>query len=773
MSNQRSKPLHRRLRLERMEDRRLLSIGSGLDAEALASLSPKVSRDWFETLTQAIVEDLSNDAVTTAGQISESTSAPDTTCEILWQGKTVEVAADEWIVQLNTESTRIAGSVGRTTEIFATAPFETRVVCGLGIEGMILLETQTDVAITTIENWLADNSAVAYFEPNMVISACATTPNDPDFDELWGMNNTGQDGGTVDADIDAPEAWDITTGSSDIVVGVIDTGVDYTHPDLAANIWTNPGEIPGNGIDDDGNGFVDDVHGYDFANNDGDPMDDNGHGTHCAGTIAGVGNNGIGVTGVSWSSEIMALKWIAASGPSYISNAIRAIDYATMMRNDYGVDIRVTNNSWRDLSYAFSQALYTAISDSGDAGMLFVAAAGNDSAAIAVYPARYSLDNIISVAATDRNDDLAYFSNYGEESVDLAAPGVDVYSTVPGASYDYSDGTSMAAPHVAGVAALVWSKYPFATAEQIRDAVLEGVDPIASLNGLVATGGRLNAFGALESLGFQVAGSDPQYQSLVTTPPIDFTFDFSDDYNPGTVAASDLLVNGLAANTVTLTDSDTVVFHFTSSPVTTVGTQSMVISADSILRAGDGDPIDGWNGTFYYDTVPWAVDDSAGVMQNGIVEIDVLANDLEEVSGVGTPLSFQNLAQPAHGTAVWDVEFEQVVYTPNFDYVGTDTFTYVIGTPTGYQDSATVTVTVNGYDNSPHVTQVEIGNSAGMHIIETDRDYNTQLLPLDFDNGADRVKITFDRLIDNDNPDVVRNLLAVYGRSSGGWGGAS
>ncbi|NOZ19827.1 MAG: S8 family serine peptidase [Planctomycetes bacterium] len=168
-------------------------------------------------------------------------------------------------------------------------------VRGLGMIGQVLIET-TGAGSDVVEGWLGSNSNIAYFEPNMTLDAGAM-PNDPAFPQLWGLDNTGQTGGTPDADIDAPEAWQITTGGAGIVVAVIDTGVDYTHPDLAANIWTNPGEIPGNGIDDDGNGFVDDVHGYDFYNHDGDPFDDHSHGTHCAGTIAGVGNNGAGGAG--------------------------------------------------------------------------------------------------------------------------------------------------------------------------------------------------------------------------------------------------------------------------------------------------------------------------------------------------------------------------------------------------------------------------------------------------------------------------------------------
>jgi subtilisin family serine protease len=179
---------------------------------------------------------------------------------------------------------------------------------------------------------LAGTPGIAYVEPNYIIHASAI-PNDTRFSEQWALNNTGQTGGTADADIDAPEAWNLSTGSSSVVVGVIDTGVDYTHPDLAANIWTNPGEIPGDGIDNDGNGFIDDVHGWDFANNDNDPFDDNGHGTHVSGTIAATGNNNLGVAGVNWNAKIMALKFLDANGSGPTSGAVAAINYATMMRN--------------------------------------------------------------------------------------------------------------------------------------------------------------------------------------------------------------------------------------------------------------------------------------------------------------------------------------------------------------------------------------------------------------------------------------------------------
>ena len=249
-------------------------------------------------------------------------------------------------------------------------------------------------------------------------------PDDPRFTELWGMNNEGQTGGIEDADIDAPEAWDTQTGDSEVIVAVIDTGVDYRHPDLADNMWVNSGEIADNGIDDDENGYVDDVYGYDFFNYDGDPLDDHSHGTHCSGTIGGVGDNGIGVAGVAWDVRIMALKFLSADGYGDTWGAVDAIYYADMMGAD------VMSNSWG--GGPWEQMLYDAIANTD---VLFVAAAGNDSMDIdsgAFYPAAYDLPNILSVGATDHFDEVAWFSNWGQNNVDVFAPGDEVLSTVAG-----------------------------------------------------------------------------------------------------------------------------------------------------------------------------------------------------------------------------------------------------------------------------------------------------------------------------------------------------
>ncbi len=326
----------------------------------------------------------------------------------------------------------------------------------------------------------AEAAKIAYAEPDYIVYALAT-PNDPDFDELWGMNSSS------DVDIDAPEAWDVLTDASSVLIGVIDTGVDYTHDDLRANIWTNPGEVAGNGVDDDGNGFIDDVHGWDFYNDDFDPMDDHSHGTHCSGTIGGVGNNNIGVAGVCWNARIMGLKFLSGSGSGNSSDAVDGIYYAS------AAGVVVTSNSWGGGGY--SQSLVDAIEDAGSNDILFVAAAGNsgnDSDEAPLYPGAYDNDNIICVAATDSDDELASFSNYGLTTVDIGAPGVGIYSTVLGNDYDSFNGTSMATPHVAGSVALFRSLAGNLDAMTVKDRVLEVGDSISALQGRTVSGKRLN-----------------------------------------------------------------------------------------------------------------------------------------------------------------------------------------------------------------------------------------------------------------------------------------
>ncbi len=336
------------------------------------------------------------------------------------------------------------------------------------------------------------NPRVKYVEFNEILHIM-NTPNDPGLSSLWAMNNTGQTGGTPGIDIGALRAWDLTTGSSNVVVAVIDTGVDYNHPDLAANIWTNPGEIAGNGIDDDGNGFVDDVHGIDTYNNDADPMDDHNHGTHVSGTICAEGNNGIGVVGVNWYCKIMAVKFLGAGGSGTTDGAIKAIRYAKLM------GAKIMSNSWGGGGY--SQALADEINDAiVNYGVIFVAAAGNSGSnndVTPAYPANYP--GVIAVAAIDHNGNLAPWSSYGVNKVRLAASGVNIYSTVRNGGYATYSGTSMATPHVAGAVALIWSLYSAATREQVEARLLGGIMPLASLAGKVKTGGIVYLPNSLET----------------------------------------------------------------------------------------------------------------------------------------------------------------------------------------------------------------------------------------------------------------------------------
>ncbi|KAF0219218.1 MAG: peptidase S8/S53 subtilisin kexin [Geobacteraceae bacterium] len=328
---------------------------------------------------------------------------------------------------------------------------------------------------------------VEYAEPDYVVETM-NTPYDPQFPSLWGL-----------AKINAPAAWDTSTGSSNVVVAIIDTGVDHNHGDLKANLWVNTAEVNGqSGVDDDGDGVVDDIYGYNAVANSGNPMDDNSHGTHVAGTIGAVGNNGIGVAGVNWNARIMACKFLGATGSGYTSDAIECLQYIKNMKAR-GVNIVATNNSWGGSGY--SQALYDAISSQRD--ILFIAAAGNATAnndTTLTYPADYNLPNIIAVAATTSSDGLASFSNYGRRTVHVGAPGYSILSTVPNNAYGYKSGTSMATPHVTGLAALIKAKDMTSDWRGIKNLILSSGDPLPALAGKSVTGRRINAFGALTCL---------------------------------------------------------------------------------------------------------------------------------------------------------------------------------------------------------------------------------------------------------------------------------
>ena len=335
-------------------------------------------------------------------------------------------------------------------------------------------------SLDEVRKALAKDPRVAYTATNDVLQSFGQVQPDDLSTGLWGLPT-----------IEAPQAWAITTGDRETapLVGVIDSGIDYNHPELKANIWTNPNEVA-NGLDDDGNGVVDDLHGYDAAGRDGDPMDDGSHGTHVAGTIAAGGNDGPGVVGVAWQAQLMPLKFLSG-GFGDIASAIAAIQYADSQ------GVRITSNSWGGSNY--NQALKDVLAASP---ALHICAAGNsanDSDTKPLYPAAYDLDNIVSVAATDSQDQLASFSNYGATSVDLAAPGKTILSTVPNGEYGIKSGTSMATPHVTGVASLVAGRFPDISNAELKDRLMFSTDRLPQLEGKVVSGGRLNAASALEN----------------------------------------------------------------------------------------------------------------------------------------------------------------------------------------------------------------------------------------------------------------------------------
>ena len=367
---------------------------------------------------------------------------------------------------------------------------------------------------------LRRSSAVEYAEPNYIVHT-NLMPNDPSYGNLWDLKNTGQVIGGIagkpGADISAEAAWNVTTGSATVVVGVVDTGIDYNHPDLAANIWANPGGIGGCAVG---------TYGYNALNSTCDPLDDNDHGSHVSGTIGARGNNSVGIAGVNWAVSIMGLKFLDASGSGTTAGAIAAIDFAVKAKIA-GVNVRVLSNSWG--GGGFSQALLDEINKANANGILFVAAAGNSGTNNDVtphYPSSYNTPNMIAVAATDNNDKLAYFSNYGATSVQLGAPGVDIYSTVRNRAYAFFSGTSMATPHVAGTAALVLAAQPSLGVAELKAALLNNVDRISTLSGFTTTGGRLNASKSVGTAprppDFSLAAT-PASQSVAAGAPASYT----------------------------------------------------------------------------------------------------------------------------------------------------------------------------------------------------------------------------------------------------------
>ncbi len=449
--------------------------------------------------------------------------------------------------------------------------------------------------VETLLSILRAQGTAAYAEPNYILHTTAT-PNDPQFGNLWGLLNTGQtingSPGVTGADIHATSAWDLTTGSKANVVTVVDTGIDYSHPDLAANVWSAPAPfsvtIGGTTIS-----CAAGTHGFNAIANTCDPKDDNNHGTHVSGTIGGAGNNGIGVAGVNWTASIMGSKFLDATGSGSLANAIKAIEFAIQAKNAFastaGANVRVLSNSWG--GGGFSQGLLDEINKANTNNMLFVAAAGNSASnndVVPSYPASYNAPNVIAVAASNNQDQLASFSNFGS-TVALAAPGVDVLSTTINNTYQFFSGTSMATPHVSGAAALILSKCSLDTAG-VKAAIINNVDVVGALTGRVATNGRLNVDKALRACaapatpGFTLAAS-PASQSVTQGASTSYTVTVTPSGGfTGTVTFSaGGLPTGAAAtfNPSSVTGAGTATMTVTTVATTPTGTFPLTITATS------------------------------------------------------------------------------------------------------------------------------------------------------------------------------------------------
>ena len=562
---------HRTLAVELLEPRLVLS-------SAPWSEYSQVSASWFAQNTAP---------VSTLGTQNSPSPEPDL----------------NWIVRVGAEHIDSTTSVSEAAQLITGNSQGLQVVRGLGLPGLLFV-TSTGMDTEDVASIFASNENIAHFEQEVQLQGALTTPNDELFGQQAGLDNSGQDGGQPGADINAELGWDVTTGDRRVISAVLDSGADYTHVDLAENIWINQGEIPsalraailandaavdndgiisfvdlndplnssfvtdGNlngyidaedllsdsswadGVDDDLSMKVDDLIGWDFRNNDNEPLDDHGHGTHVAGTLGAVGNNekignpgvGEGVSGVAWEASIMVLKFLGENNTGSTLDAIEAVNYATMMRTRSvdPVNVRVLNNSWG--TNVFSEGLKQAIAASAEADTLFVAAAGNgnifggvDNDTLPFYPASYDSPNILSVGASDRLDGIARFSNFGETTVDILAPGVGVTSTERGDLYGSRSGTSMATPHVSGVAALLYSEELYgqnreAAAVEVKAAILASAEQLPALLDTVVSDGRLDAEGVFLQDTFSpkpALGTAPDITTFSSTPQ-SITVDFGD-----------------------------------------------------------------------------------------------------------------------------------------------------------------------------------------------------------------------------------------------------
>ncbi len=555
---------------------------------------------------------------------------------------------------------------------------------------LFVLEPEVECNLYKLIDELNASSLVKHAEPNYR-ATLHSTPNDPSFSSCWGLHNTGQTGGVADCDIDAPEAWDITTGSDSVLIAMIDSGVDYNHPDLAANIWTNPGEIAGNGIDDDGNTYIDDIHGWDFAYDDGDPMDGYGHGTHCSGIIAAVGNDSNGICGVCWNAKIVAVKWFDDDGYGNASEAIQSIYYAL------DVNARILSNSW---SVMDSWELMDAVIAARDDGALFVAASGNaalDCDSSPFYPACYDFTNIISVAASNAWDQLWANSDWGAVTVDLAAPGQDIYSTMPisQGSYATKSGTSMATPHVAGVAALLLSVNPGLTVNQLKAYILNNVDPIPAFAGKMVTGGRLNAYNAVAAAflpAVTINSVNPSVVGPTQDSNVNWVSNASGTYyvevggtgniGTGTQIATGSCTASVPVNTTVLAsdipDDTTATVWVMVDDAGTVGKKSTQITDDHTPPASDvTQPADG-SSPGSLDSITGAATDTGGSTV-ATVEVSLYDGSNYYTTGSGDFTSAAEVWLAASGTDSWSLDTGTVPWQDGASYTVRSRATDAVG----------------------------------------------------------------------------------------------
>jgi thermitase len=446
---------------------------------------------------------------------------------IVWQGQEADVREGYWNGRF--EAATPYGSPALPASLL---PLPTWTTTSLGEGYFSLFAPDADSQL--VVDWAGQTPGVLAIEPDFVViaplgettMALATDtepesiPNDPDFPLQWAPPR-----------IQATAAWSASIGAPSVIVAVLDSGIDLAHPDLEANVWTNPGDVPDNGVDDEFNGFVDDIWGWNFVDDNNDVQDRYGHGTHVAGIIGAVGNNGVGVAGLNWRVAIMPLKILGDNGLGTASMALAAMSYVTTMRRDFETNIVVSNNSW-GAATGYSVVMRDAIAAMSDVGIGFIAAAGNsgsDNDVLARYPSSYDVPNVIAVTASTSVDELASFANYGAQSVDLAAPGSGIYSTLTNGSYGFLSGTSMAAPQVAGAFALLSAAKPGLTVAEAKAAILGSTDTVDALVGSTVTGGRLNISGAMKSLGLSPV--PPPEPPPPPPPPVPAEQPFTDDFN--------------------------------------------------------------------------------------------------------------------------------------------------------------------------------------------------------------------------------------------------